>query len=164
MAVFEENNNLWTTCFSNVLTWTASISNKPTATEGGDRINQEHFLISSSRPPKIKAHKYWKRSSKNIYQSVKLCDADFIWVHHAELSPGDQVQAQLSVRQRCEQEVHKIRNIHCFFVFVFFYNGMIYISGTQRLCTVPRSASDRSICAIYFRVVNGLLRKGIFSK
>lgn len=32
---------------------------------------------------------------KNTHQSVKLGDADFIGVHHAELLPGHQVQAEL---------------------------------------------------------------------
>ena len=39
-------------------------------------------------------------SCKTTHQSVKLCDADLLRVHHAELSPGDQVQAELSVTQR----------------------------------------------------------------
>lgn len=40
-----------------------------------------------------------EKNCEDTYQSVKLCDTDFIGVHHTKLSPRDQVQAKLSETQ-----------------------------------------------------------------
>lgn len=53
-----------------------------------------------------KAVKYCVENWKNTHQSVKLGDTNFIWVHHAELLPGHQVQAELPVTQRFTRYEH----------------------------------------------------------
>lgn len=47
-------------------------------------------------------------AGKQTYQSVELSDADFIRVHHAELSPGYQVQTQLPVKAQKQDIVTRL--------------------------------------------------------
>jgi len=54
----------------------------------------------------------WRaKNCKAAHQSVQLCGADLIGVHHAKLSPGYQVQAKLSETQNhIRQMIHKWQN------------------------------------------------------